>query len=64
MTGFKLPDDEFAQLVALQDRWSALTKQYGELHYQRKVIDSELAVIDTELEQLDTERFDVVTKFQ
>ena len=64
MTGFKLPDDEFQQLMDLQSRWSELTKQYGELHYQKKVVESELSSIDVSLEQLDAERFDVITKLQ
>jgi uncharacterized protein (DUF3084 family) len=64
MTGFKLPDDEFKQLTDLQDRWSALTRQYGELHYQKKVIESELSAIDASLEQLDADRFETISKLQ
>lgn len=64
MTGFKLPDDEFQQLVDLQTRWSELTKQYGELHYQKKVVESELTSIDVALEQLDADRFETITKLQ
>ena len=54
---FKLPDDELTILVSLQNRWSELTRRYGELHYEMKVI-------DTNLVELDKERFDVVTQMQ
>lgn len=54
---FKLPDDELALLVSLQNRWGELTRRYGELHYEMKVIDASLV-------ELDNERFNVVTQMQ
>lgn len=60
----KLSEEEFNVLVSLQARWNQLTKQFGELHYQKKAIDTEITNTDKLLEALDTERFDAVKRLQ
>lgn len=58
----KLLQEEHSLLISLQTKWNELTKQYGELHYQKKGIEAELIITDEALDQLDNERFDVVKR--
>jgi DNA transposition AAA+ family ATPase len=60
----KLPEEELHLLVALQSRWSDLTKKFGELHFQRKGLEAELQITDEELDLLDQERVDTVKRLQ
>ena len=60
----KLTDEEHAELVQLQASWNDLTKKYGELHYQKKLVDSDLVTIDAALDKLDTQRRDSVNRLQ
>ena len=60
----KLTDEEREELVQLQASWNELTKKYGELHYQKKLVDSDLVTVDSALDNLDTQRTDAVKRLQ
>lgn len=60
----KLDPEELKPFEELQARWEVLTKQYGELHYQKKGIEAELLLTDAQLDQLDEDRFAVVQRLQ
>jgi CDP-diacylglycerol pyrophosphatase len=60
----KLTDEEREELVQLQAQWNGLTKKYGELHYQKKLVDADLLTVDSALEDLDAQRTDAVNRLQ
>lgn len=60
----KLTDEERNELVQLQSDWNELTKKYGELHYQKKLVDSDLIAVDSALDNLDVQRTDAVKRLQ
>ncbi len=60
----KLTDEERAELIQLQASWNDLTKKYGELHYQKKLVDADLLTVDSALDKLDVQRTDAVKRLQ
>lgn len=60
----QLTDEERGELVQLQASWNDLTKKYGELHYQKKLVDADLLTVDAALENLDVQRTDAVNRLQ
>lgn len=60
----KLTDEERNELIQLQTTWTELTKKYGELHYQKKLVNSDLITIDAALDDLDVQRTNAVKRLQ
>ena len=60
----KLTEEERNELVQLQSDWNELTKKYGELHYQKKLVGSDLITVDAALDNLDVQRTDAVKRLQ
>ena len=51
-------------LRSLQETWEVLTKRYGELYYEKKMVDAEMKRIDEGLDELEAKRIDVVARVQ
>lgn len=45
--------EQLEKLNELQDKWNQLTKYNGELRYQYRILEKEIAATDTELDKLD-----------
>lgn len=60
----KLSEEELNSLKNLQAKWNILTRQFGELHYQKKCVDNELVLVDQELDALEQSRIDIIQKLQ
>jgi len=60
----KASPEDIAKLRALAENWEALTKRFGELHYQKKLVEIELKQVDAALDDLENERQAVVTTLQ
>jgi hypothetical protein len=56
--------EDLKRLRELQQTWELLTKRYGELHYEKKMVDAEMRRIDEGLDELEANRVDVVTRVQ
>jgi hypothetical protein len=56
--------EDLAKLRRIAEEWEVFTKQYGELHYQQKVVAIELKEVDEALDKLEKERRELVTKLQ
>lgn len=48
--------EQLERLKSLQSRWDDLTKYNGELRYQLRLLEKEIAATDSALDALDTER--------
>ena len=64
MSTTKLEDSEYNALLDLQRQWNALTAKFGELHYQKKIIETDLNTVDTNLDTIDQNRSDLLKKLQ
>jgi hypothetical protein len=60
----KATPEQLAHLRELQEKWDRLTKRYGELHFQEKLVKQEKDAVDTALEELEAERIAAVEKLQ
>ena len=60
----KASSEDIAALRTLSENWDVLTKRFGELHYQKKLVDNELKHVDSALDELEKERQSVVTSLQ
>jgi hypothetical protein len=52
--------ERLQQLYDINDKWNLLTKKFGELHFQKKLIDAELQLTDQELDGIEQERLSLV----
>jgi hypothetical protein len=56
--------DDLKVLQSLQQTWEVLTKRFGELHYEKKMVESEMQGIDKAFDELEAKRNEVVTRLQ
>ena len=56
--------EELAGIRDVQAQFAALTRKYGELHFQKKFIEEEMINIDEEMVNLETARVKVMTVLQ
>lgn len=64
MSEQKLLPEEQQKLLELQNRWTFLTRKYGELFYQSKLIQRELSKISDALDQLEDDRVTTINQLQ
>lgn len=60
----KIDESDRSLLIGLQQRWEALTKRLGELHYSKILLEMEEKSLDAELRGLELDRQKVVEEFQ
>lgn len=56
--------EDLAKIQELQSTYVELMKRFGELHFQAKAIQQELASIEVNVETLDNERLSLYTDLQ
>ena len=52
----KATPEQLQRLTDLQQQWDQLTKRFGELHFQKKLVGQELDEIDAALDTLEVNR--------
>lgn len=52
----KLTDEELQKVKEFSDKYFANTQKYGELHYQRKLLNNEIELVEKDMELIDDER--------
>lgn len=60
----KVTPEELKKLQEVQIKFTVLTRRFGELHFQKKLIDFEMAEVDEEMAKLEDERIQVMTELQ
>jgi hypothetical protein len=60
----KVSPEDLKVLQSLQETWELLTKRFGELHYEKKMVDTEMAAIDKAFDDLESKRSEVVNRLQ
>jgi len=56
--------EELKQIQDVQTQFTILSRRYGELHFQKKIIDDEMLNIDDEMITLENKRTEIMTALQ
>lgn len=60
----KVSEEDLVALRNLQSTWEVLTKRFGELHYEKKMVEIEMTQIDNAFDELETQRSQIVGRLQ
>ena len=56
--------EELKKVQDVQIKFTVLTRRYGELHFQRKLVQLEMSDVDDQMEKLEDERIQVLGELQ
>jgi len=60
----KITPEELKKIQDVQFKFTVLTRRFGELHFQKKLIDFEMAEVDDEMSKLEDDRLQVMNELQ
>jgi chaperonin cofactor prefoldin len=60
----KITPEQLTALKTLQEQWNQYTKAYGELSYQKRLLEAELKNVEDAFDELDAKRLEISNQIQ